>query len=96
MRSRLGLTFFGLTSDYRQIVFSQIHEIVFHGGGGYSWPDVYNMPIWLRNFTFNKLKAHFDNEAEAYEKSNKTSKSESTQVARPNIKPAYTTKGSNK
>jgi len=54
------------------------------------------MPIWLRNFTFNKLKAHFDNEAEAYEKSNKTSKSESTQVARPNIKPAYTTKGSNK
>jgi hypothetical protein len=54
------------------------------------------MPIWLRNFTFNKIKAHFDKEAEAYEKSAKVSNSKSTQIARPNIKPAYTTKASNK
>lgn len=48
--------FFGLTSEYRAYVFKQLHEIVFHGNGGYDWGTVYNMPIWLRNFTFNQIK----------------------------------------
>ena len=42
-----------------------MHEIVFHGKGGYDWETVYNMPIWLRNFTFNKMKEWFDAEAKA-------------------------------
>ena len=54
------------------------------------------MPIWLRNFTFNKIKAHYDKEAEAIQKSKKSTKTKSTQIARPNIKSAYTTKASNK
>tara|TARA_B110000902_G_scaffold266064_1_gene352399 strand:- start:2167 stop:2331 length:165 start_codon:yes stop_codon:yes gene_type:complete len=54
------------------------------------------MPIWLRNFTFNKMKAHFDKETEQAEKQTKSSTDKSTQVARPNIKPAYSTKASNK
>ena len=32
--------------------------MVFHGQGGYDYNTIYNMPIWLRNFTFNKIKAH--------------------------------------
>lgn len=60
----LGLTFFGLTSDlapqHRVNLFSQIHEIVFHGQGGYDWETVYNMPIWLRKFTFNKMREHYE------------------------------------
>ena len=56
-------TFFSLTpkeaAEYRQGLFSQIHEIVFHGGGGYDWHTVYEMPIWLRNFTFDKIHKHF-------------------------------------
>jgi len=54
------LTFFGLTSEYRNALFSQIHEIVFNGQGGYDYQTVYNMPIWLRRFTFQKLKEHYD------------------------------------
>lgn len=54
------LTFFGLTSAYRQSVFTQIHEIVFHGKGGYDYETVYNMPIWLRNFTFRKMQDHYE------------------------------------
>ena len=57
---QLDLAFFGLTSENIPIIranlFSQIHEIVFHGQGGYDWETVYNMPVWLRNFTFNKIK----------------------------------------
>ena len=67
----MGLTFFGLTSDnttqVRASIFSQIHEIVFHGKGGYSWYDVYNMPIWLRRFTFNKIQNFYADEKEQYE-----------------------------
>ena len=57
---QLGLTFFGLTPEYRLSVFNQIHEIVFNGNGGYDWNTIYNMPIWLRNFTFNKIKQFYE------------------------------------
>lgn len=33
---------------------------MFHGQGGYDYDTVYNMPIWLRKFTFNKLKDHYN------------------------------------
>lgn len=49
------LTFFGLNNEYRKNLFDQIHQIVFHGQGGYEWNTVYNMPIWLRNHEFHKL-----------------------------------------
>lgn len=67
---RLVLPFFGLTPDYRPILFKQIHEIVFKGGGGFDYGTVYNMPVWIRNFTFMSLKEHYEKEAEAVSKSN--------------------------
>jgi hypothetical protein len=67
-----ALAFFGLTSNeaaqYRLNLFSQIHEIVFHGKGGYDWNTIYNMPIWLRKFTFNKIKEFYEQEAESTQK----------------------------
>jgi hypothetical protein len=47
------------------------------------------MPIWLRRFTFNKIKEHFDKQNEEAEKqqnqlNNKTSAKD---IARPNIHP---------
>lgn len=53
----------------RKNLFTQIHEIIFHGNGGYNWYDVYNMPIWLRKFTFNSINKHFQDQNEAQEKS---------------------------
>ena len=45
--SQLGLTFFGLTLDIvpkvRAALFTQIHEICFHGQGGYQWETIYNI-----------------------------------------------------
>jgi hypothetical protein len=62
----LDLAFFGLTSNnisqIRVHTFSQIHEIVFHGKGGYDWETVYNMPIWLRKFTFNRIKEFYESQ----------------------------------
>lgn len=68
---RLILAFFGLTSDLaplaRKNIFTQIHEIVFHGQGGYDWHTVYNMPIWLRKFTFKKIEEHYIKQNEEME-----------------------------
>lgn len=70
--SQLVSTFFGLTSDqvppFRKSLFKQIHEIIFHGKGGYDWETVYNMPIWLRKFTFHEINEFYKKESEEYEK----------------------------
>lgn len=56
----MASTFFTLTpkesQQFRLGVFSQIHQIVFHGQGGYDWNTVYNMPLWLRKYTFSEIK----------------------------------------
>lgn len=73
-----GLTFFGLTPDsapqYRVNIFTQIHEIVFWGQGGYNWESVYNMPIWLRNFTFNLIRKHYEEKNKQHSQSKNSSK----------------------
>ncbi len=51
------------------------------------------MPIWLRNFTFNKIKKYYDDEREA--KMPKTFENKKPEIARPNIpqaQPTYSTK----
>ena len=65
------LTFFGLTSEYRNALFSQIHEIVFHGKGGFDYDTVYNMPIWLRTFTFDEMRKFYSDQNKAMKKGNK-------------------------
>jgi hypothetical protein len=71
----LGLAFFGLTSDLapqvRAALFKQIHEIVFHGKGGYDWNTIYNMPTWLRRFTFNEIQKYYKDEKETLENKGK-------------------------
>jgi uncharacterized membrane protein len=51
------------------------------------------MPIWLRRFTFNKLKEYFDKQQEENEKQQQqlTNKSNPKEIARPNIAPKTTT-----
>ena len=94
------LTFFGLTQEYRLSLFKIIHEIVFSGNGGYDWNTVYNMPIWLRRFTFETLKEHYEKIAEEQNKAENTLQNKNSKdLARPNIapkQPTYTTKAPKK
>jgi len=83
--SQLILAFFGLTSEiasqFRLNLFKQIHEIVFHGKGGYTWETIYNMPIWLRKFTFFQIQSFYKEELEQNQNSqlgNKTTLVDST------------------
>lgn len=58
-----------LAPSFRIDLFKQIHEIVFHGNGGYDYHTIYNMPLWLRNYTFNEIKKYFKEKQKAEEKS---------------------------
>ena len=39
-----------------------IHQLIFHGKGGYDYNTVYNMPIWLRKFTYSEIRDFYDEE----------------------------------
>lgn len=52
------------------------------------------MPIWLRRFTFKKLKEFYDKQNESYSPPPSTSRN--SQVAGPDISPTYTSKASSK
>ena len=72
----MGLAFFGLTfniaAEARAAIFKQIHQIVFHGKGGYDWHTVYNMPIWLRRFTFIEIQKFYQEEKDSVENQGKS------------------------
>lgn len=61
----MGLTFFGLTlntaQQYRLNLFNHIHQIIFHGNGGYDFNTIYNMPLWLRKYTFSEIQKYYKN-----------------------------------
>ena len=74
-------------------MFNQIHEIVFHGKGGFDYHTVYNFPIWLRNYTFQKMNEHYEEESKAYKKASGKSTSPGSIPKGPAIrKPNYSTK----
>ena len=49
----------------RKSIFKQIHEIVFHGQGGYDYKTIYSMPLWLRKFTFHEIRTFYEEKAAA-------------------------------
>jgi hypothetical protein len=78
-------------------LFNQIHEIIFHGNGGYDYETIYNMPIWLRKFTFNKLKEHYQpsDENDVVSKSKQAMKTAQSDRVIPKVNvPTYVTKAS--
>ena len=86
-RFPLESTFFGLTSEYRVSLFTQIHDLVYHGGGGFIHSEVYNMPIWMRRFHVQKISEFNRKQQEAREKQTRQ-QSNTDSIARPNIKPS--------
>jgi len=66
---QLELPFFGLTPEYRASLFSQLHDIVFHGKGGYSFGEIYEFPIWLRRYVHRSMIEFYENENKQAQKS---------------------------
>jgi len=87
----LGLAFFGLTPEYRAALFSQLHDIVFNGQGGYSFDTVYEFPIWLRRYIHRTMVEHYQKQnKEQQQQSGKASVLQNGHIKAPD----YSTKAS--
>ena len=82
------LTFFGLTSNYRQLLYTEIHDLVFHGGGGFIHSEVYNMPIWLRRYHIDRINEFNKKQQEEIEKAQGRSNIGDGEISRPNVNPS--------
>lgn len=83
----MGLAFFGLTptlaKQHRVKFLTEIHEICFYGQGGYSWTEVYEMPLWLRKFVYGKVKQHYDKQAEQIKQAKQNQGSKTQNLINP-------------
>ena len=60
--------------QYRKNLFSQIHEIVFYGKGGYDWGTVYGLSIPLRRFIYTQITEHYQSQQKSSKSSNPNEK----------------------
>ena len=66
--------FFGLTPNYRKQLHSHIFDLIYHGNGGFTFSDVYNMPVWARTFYIGKIVEFKEAQNAEYEKQAKKAK----------------------
>lgn len=52
--------FFGLAPEYRLGLHEEIFSLCYYGKGGFTWDDVYNLPIHLRRFYIAQIKKALD------------------------------------
>lgn len=48
-------------------VYNEVHDLVYHGGGGFTYSEVYNMPIYLRRYSIKRVNEHLKAKREAEE-----------------------------
>jgi len=84
----LGLPFFGLNPEHRTNIFREVHDLVFHGGGGFIHSEVYEMPIWLRKYHIKIINDHFKEQEKAMKKAQ--NKNQTSKISKPNINPTST------
>ena len=84
-------SFFGLTPQYRNILFTQVHDLVYHGGGGFIHSEVYNMPTWMRIFHISKINKYVEKQNEEQRKAEgNSSMGDDNKIYKPNINPSST------
>ena len=71
-------TFFGLGSNYRPILHKQIFQLCYNSKGGFTFTDVYQLPVYLRIYYFRLLDEQLKAEAEEMEKAQRSGGKTST------------------
>ena len=56
-------------------VYNEVHDLSYHGGGGFSYSEVYSMPIYLRRYSIRRINEHLEKQKEAQEKAQNDAKS---------------------
>jgi hypothetical protein len=58
--------------------------MVYHGHG-FTWTELYNMPVWLRNFYYKKIEDAIIEKNKITEKSNKNKSTSKPKITKPMI-----------
>ena len=61
-------SFFGLRAEDKPAIHDQIFSLCFHGKGGFTHTEVYEMPTYLRRYYITKASKHYEKEKEQMEK----------------------------
>ena len=72
-----------------------MHDLVYHGGGGFIHSEVYNMPVWMRRFHIERIHEYLKEQEKEHKKQASKAKSQASSIpSRPNINPStiYNTK----
>ena len=75
--------FFGLKPEDKPKLHEQIFQLIYYGQG-FTHRDIYDMPVYLRNFYYKKLAETRKKENDEIKKSNQKS-----QVSKPQINPRF-------
>jgi hypothetical protein len=65
----LGQTFFGLTSENKVDIHKTLFMMAYYSNGAFNFEQVYNMPVYLRNFYIKQLEDAKKREAEQVKQS---------------------------
>ncbi len=68
----MGQTFFGLTDEYMEQVYEQF--FILKHFGGWSFIEMYNLPVGLRLWWIDRLQKQFEEEKQAMDKATKKSR----------------------
>jgi len=60
--------------------------MVYHGHG-FTWTELYNMPVWLRKFYYKKIEEALKKQKEAQEK--QTKNTNKPKVSKPRVGPKF-------
>lgn len=69
-----GPTFFGLTPQYKFELHKSIMRVAYYSNGAFDVEQLYNMPVYLRNFYIKQLEDIKVKEAEVINSAQKRSK----------------------
>lgn len=70
--------FFGLGPEYKLGMHEEIFALCYHGNGGFTWQEVYDLPIYLRRFYINQINKVIQEKNKAQEDASKTQKRATT------------------
>jgi len=71
-RCRSLRIFFGLDNKYIENIYEQMFALKYHGG--WSFTELYNLPVGLRIWFVERLQKQFDDEAEEMRKARSKSR----------------------
>jgi hypothetical protein len=76
-------SFFGLRAEDKPAIHDQIFSLCFHGKGGFTHSEVYEMPTYLRRFYIAKASKFYDEEKKEMDKA--TKKAKGGGISRPGV-----------